>query len=173
MTRGCGSGSKSKYDGSAGSAPTDPANCRRFLKEGSCHWETWEEFCPLLDERRDKSLHMDKQIHVCVCVHTHMYMDASKSTHQRAVALRSFLLFGLLCSLIPFKVNLVVVHLKTIPILCCLPHTRSTPFLSNSCLTSQLVLQKLSPQLPDISIQELPSGTAAHFHVGLTFVFAL
>lgn len=105
-----------------------------------------------------------------VCLYTSASLKAPK---QRALPLKSFLLFGTLRALIPFKVNLAVVHLKTIPILCCLPHTRSPPFLSNSCLTSQLAPQKLSSQLPDISIQELPSGAAAHFHVGLAFVFVL
>lgn len=121
---------------------------------------------------RDKPSAMEKKISVCVYVHMCTYASL-KAPEQRAVALKSFLLFGLLWSLIPFKVNLAVVHLKTIPILYCLPHTRSTPFLSNSCLTSQLVLQKLSSQLPEISIQELPSGAAAHFHLGLAFVFVL
>lgn len=46
---------------------------------------------------------------------------------HRAVPLKSFLLLGLLWSLIPFKVNLAVVHLKTIPILYCLPHTDPLP----------------------------------------------
>lgn len=107
-----------------------------------------------------------------VCAHTCTYASL-KSPKQRAVPLKYFLLSATLCSLIPFKANLAVVPLKTIPILCCLPHTRSTPFLSNSCLTSQLVPQKLSSQLPDISIQGLPWGAAAHFHVGLAFVFVL
>lgn len=163
-TRGCGRASKSEW---AGRAPTDPAQGKGPLKEGTCHREAWEE-----SWGRDKPSAMEKKINVCVYVHMCTYASL-KAPEQRAVALKSFLLFGLLWSLIPFKVNLAVVHLKTIPILYCLPHTRSTPFLSNSCLTSQLVLQKLSSQLPEISIQELPSGAAAHFHLGLAFVFVL
>lgn len=171
---------------------TDPAACRQSMTRGcgsKSEWAAGLDGLPLTLQRakapqggpmhrearaeswgREKSLHMEKKIRFCVDVHTYASLKAPK---PRAVALKSFLLFGLLCSLIPFKVNLAVVHLKTIPILCCLPHTRSTPFLSNSCLTSQLVLQKLSSQLPEISIQELPSGAAAHFHLGLAFVFVL
>lgn len=59
----------------------------------------------------------------CLCICTHMCMSAS----LKALPLKSFLLLGLLWSLIPFKVNLAVVHLKTIPILYCLPHTDPLP----------------------------------------------
>lgn len=85
MTRGCGRGSKSKWDGSAGSAHTDPGSCKgscrradftgQLGKNSALCW-TREGINPCTWRRKS----------ICVCMYTHVHVCISKSTQQRVIA---------------------------------------------------------------------------------------
>lgn len=69
----------------------------------------------------DKSFNTEKKIHMCVCIHlyvcVYIYSHVSiKAPQIESSCFKILLLFSLLCSLIPFKVILSVVHLETIAI---------------------------------------------------------